>query len=89
MITQPQFTWRLQSNNLRVNALKFPVAKGIKFDKEVTLNGIDGFKGNVKLMAFEMPSDAQGGGINFSATTEVNNTRYVILRGLWVTLKRC
>ncbi len=52
MITQPNFTWHLQSNNLRVNALKFPVAKGIKFDKKVMLNGINNFDGNVVLKQF-------------------------------------
>lgn len=40
LITSQNFTWRLQSSNLRVHALKFPVAKGISFDKTVTLNGI-------------------------------------------------
>jgi hypothetical protein len=40
MITQPNFTWLLTSNNLRVNALKFPVATGIQFSKTLTLNGI-------------------------------------------------
>lgn len=39
MITAQNFTWRLQSNNLRVQALKFPVSKGIGFDKTLTLNG--------------------------------------------------
>lgn len=39
MITGKNFTWRLQSNNLRVQAMKFPVAKGIKFNQDVTLNG--------------------------------------------------
>jgi hypothetical protein len=39
MITSENFTWHLQSKNLRVQALKFPVAKGISFDKFVTLKG--------------------------------------------------
>ena len=39
MITSQNFTWKLRSSNLRVQALKFPVAKGITFDKEITLNG--------------------------------------------------
>lgn len=39
MITSPSFSWRLHSNNLRVQALKFPVAKGIEFDKRVDLKG--------------------------------------------------
>jgi Protein of unknown function (DUF3712) len=39
MITQQNFTWRLTSNNLKVNAVKFPQAKGIHFSKDTTLNG--------------------------------------------------
>lgn len=39
MITSPSFSWRLVSENLRVQAVKFPVAKGIKFDKRVDLKG--------------------------------------------------
>jgi hypothetical protein len=40
LITSKNFTWLLQSHNLRVNAVKFPVAKGILFQKYVVLNGI-------------------------------------------------
>jgi hypothetical protein len=39
MISQETFRWRLASSNLRVNAAKFPVATGIKFDKVVTVQG--------------------------------------------------
>lgn len=39
MITSPTFSWRLHSDNLHVQALKFPVARGIKFDKRVDLKG--------------------------------------------------
>ena len=41
LITSQNFTWRLTSHNLKVQALKFPVAKGITFDKHVTINGRD------------------------------------------------
>lgn len=75
MITQPNFTWHLVSNGLRVNALKFPVATGIHFNKMVTLNGINNFDGNVLLQNFQLPSDApNGAGINFIAVTGLNNT---------------
>ena len=40
LITSQNFTWRLTSYNLRIQALKFPIAKGITFDKSLTLNGI-------------------------------------------------
>lgn len=39
LITAQNFTWRLVSHNLKVQAAKFPVAKGITFDKTITLNG--------------------------------------------------
>ena len=40
MITSQNFTWRLTSYNIQVQALKFPAAKGITFDKYLTINGI-------------------------------------------------
>jgi hypothetical protein len=52
MITQESFTWRLTSSGLRVNAVKFPVATGINFDKNLTINGINSFNGNVTLNEF-------------------------------------
>ncbi|KIJ38952.1 hypothetical protein M422DRAFT_258368 [Sphaerobolus stellatus SS14] len=73
LITDKNFTWHLESNDLRVNAMKFPVAKGIKFKKDVLLNGINNFDGQVKLVNFELPADSPDGGIKFTATTELNN----------------
>ncbi|KAJ3868577.1 hypothetical protein EV359DRAFT_77557 [Lentinula novae-zelandiae] len=69
MITANNFTWRLLSNNLHVQAAKFPVSKGIKFDKTLTLNGFDSFNGNANLTNLLLPSDDPAGGINFEATT--------------------
>lgn len=46
MITSSTFQWQLQSKNLRVQAAKFPVSKGIKFDKTITLQG--------KFLTFEL-----------------------------------
>ncbi|KAJ3850500.1 hypothetical protein EV368DRAFT_84496 [Lentinula lateritia] len=77
MITANNFTWRLFSNNLHVQAAKFPVSKGIKFDKTLTLNGFDSFNGNVNLTNLLLPSDDPAGGINFQATTTLNNPRQV------------
>lgn len=39
LITKKNFTWRLDSSNLRVNAMKFPVCKGIKFSKNMVMPG--------------------------------------------------
>ncbi|TFK75313.1 hypothetical protein BDN72DRAFT_885777, partial [Pluteus cervinus] len=74
MITGQNFTWHLQSQSVRVQALKFPVAKGIKFNQDVTLNGFQSFSGGVVLKDFTLPSDNPAGGINFVAVTELVNT---------------
>ncbi|KAJ3567055.1 hypothetical protein NP233_g6616 [Leucocoprinus birnbaumii] len=79
MITSQNFSWRLSSKNLQVQALKFPVAKGISFDKRLDLNGINSFSGHVELMDFRLPSDNPAGGIDFEAVTQLNNTRFVTL----------
>ena len=39
LITSNNFTWRLRSDDLNVRALKFPVSKGVKFQKDLTLSG--------------------------------------------------
>jgi Protein of unknown function (DUF3712) len=54
MITRQNFTWRLQSENLNVQALQFPTAKGIHFNKDVVLTGINGFDGHVALEDFRV-----------------------------------
>lgn len=40
MVTSQNFTWRLQADNLKLRADKFPEAKGILFSKDLMLNGI-------------------------------------------------
>ena len=39
LITSIDFTWRLRSDDLNVRALKLPVSKGVKFQKDLTLSG--------------------------------------------------
>ncbi|ESK92921.1 hypothetical protein Moror_8994 [Moniliophthora roreri MCA 2997] len=75
MITAQNFTWRLQSDDLKVQAAKFPVSNGIKFDKRITINGVNNFAGKVDLKDLQLPSDAEdGSGINFVAVTSLTNT---------------
>ncbi|KAG2368054.1 hypothetical protein BDR07DRAFT_1391769 [Suillus spraguei] len=57
MITSQNFTWKLQSSNLNVQAMKFPTAHGISFEKLVTINGTNNFAGNVILEDLQLPSD--------------------------------
>lgn len=56
MITSQHFTWKLQSSNLNVQAMKFPTAHGISFNELVTISGTNNFASNV--------SDNPGGGID-------------------------
>ncbi|KAF9484472.1 hypothetical protein BDN70DRAFT_122528 [Pholiota conissans] len=73
LITAQNFTWRLVTRNLKVQAARFPVAKGITFDKTLTLNGFNNFNGNIILQDFQLPSDNPAGGINFVAVTQLFN----------------
>ncbi|KAF8891683.1 hypothetical protein BD779DRAFT_1661547 [Infundibulicybe gibba] len=73
MITAQNFTWRLSSKNLRVQALKFPEAQGINFNKDITLSGLNNFDNMITLKDFQLPSDNPAGGINFVAVTELSN----------------
>ncbi|KAJ7251753.1 hypothetical protein B0H12DRAFT_1234031 [Mycena haematopus] len=73
LITDQNFTWRLHTSDLRVQALKFPVAKGLKFNKLITLNGFQSFSGGVSIQDFQLPSDNPAGGIDFVAVTQLNN----------------
>ncbi|KAI0668274.1 hypothetical protein C8Q78DRAFT_1081656 [Trametes maxima] len=73
MITQQNFTWRLTSDKLSVQALKFPRANGLHFNKDLTLSGMNNFDNHVSLLDFQLPSDSPDGGINFVAVTGLNN----------------
>jgi hypothetical protein len=73
MINDQQFTWRLKSNSLKAQALKFPQATGLSFSKDVTIKGINKFAGGVKLKDFKLPATDPKGGIKFTAVTELNN----------------
>ncbi|KAJ7647487.1 hypothetical protein FB45DRAFT_200334 [Roridomyces roridus] len=73
MITDQNFTWRLESSHLRVQAVKFPVDTGLKFNKLITLNGFQSFTGNVAIQDFQLPSDNPAGGIDFVAVTNLTN----------------
>jgi len=54
LITSNNFTWRMTSYNLRVQALQFPVAKGMTFDKYLTIKGSHG-SGNFLKSFFNSP----------------------------------
>ncbi|KAG7446409.1 uncharacterized protein BT62DRAFT_931852 [Guyanagaster necrorhizus] len=73
MITGTNFTWKLSSDDLKVQAAKFPLSHGIKFNKYITLNGFNSFDGNTKLTDLQLPSDNPNGGINFVTITTLFN----------------
>jgi hypothetical protein len=74
MITKPEFTWRLASDFVKVNALKFPTASKLRFRKDLTLKGINSFDGGILLKDFSLPGEDPNGGIKFSTTTTLNNS---------------
>jgi hypothetical protein len=73
MITKENFTWRLTSDNIKVNALQFPQATGLHFSKDLTLQGINSFSGGIALKSFVLPGIDPAGGIKFSTTTTLTN----------------
>jgi len=73
MITEEEFTWRLASDNVKVNAVKFPQATKLRFRKDVQLQGINSFSGGVVLRDFSLPGEDPSGGIKFSTTTTLTN----------------
>ncbi|KAI0710861.1 hypothetical protein C8Q76DRAFT_623714 [Earliella scabrosa] len=73
MITQPNFTWHLTSRKVDVRALALPTAHDLKFDKDVVMNGMNNFNGNVRLVDFQLPADDPAGGIQFEAVTGLDN----------------
>ncbi|KAH9934026.1 uncharacterized protein BXZ73DRAFT_100865 [Epithele typhae] len=73
MITQPNFKWHLTSEKLDVRALAFPTAHDLHFNKDLVLQGMNNFNGNVSLVDFKLPADDPAGGIKFEATTGLNN----------------
>lgn len=74
MITQKEFTWRLASDHLKVNAAAFPQAKNLRFRKDVTIPGINSFAGGVVLKSFALPGQNPAGGIKFTTTTTLTNS---------------
>ncbi|GAA6057282.1 hypothetical protein JCM3770_004534 [Rhodotorula araucariae] len=72
LLTQPSFTWQIYGENLAVSALGITVP-GISIMKNVVLDGMNGFKGLVKIDAFDLPANDPAGGITLSLQTTLTN----------------
>ncbi|KAG0335580.1 hypothetical protein BG004_008396 [Podila humilis] len=71
MMNQAEFKWVLKSK-ITLVALGRTVSD-LNLDKELLLQGMGGFP-NVKILKFDLPSDApNGGGINLAIDTAMNN----------------
>lgn len=71
MMNNPSFVWKLKSS-VTIVALGRTVS-GLKLDKDLEVNGMNGFP-NVKILKFDLPSDAAPGqGINLVIDTAMNN----------------
>ncbi|BGP44010.1 hypothetical protein JCM10449v2_008067 [Rhodotorula kratochvilovae] len=72
LLTQPSFTWQIYGENLAVSALGITVP-GISIMKNVVLDGMNGFKGLVKIDAFDLPANDPAGGISLQLQTTLTN----------------
>ncbi|KAF9421486.1 hypothetical protein BGZ94_008824 [Podila epigama] len=70
MMNQAKFTWVLKGK-ITLVALGRTV-NNLKLDKALELDGMGGFP-DVKILKFDLPSDAPGGGINLAIDTAMNN----------------
>ncbi|KAI8071000.1 hypothetical protein BC940DRAFT_365659 [Gongronella butleri] len=76
MINNPGFEWEIYSDNVAVTALGFTFT-GIKMDKFVTIKGCNGFKDDVVINSFNLPSNDPAGGITLTASTTIDNPSQV------------
>ncbi|GAA5897781.1 hypothetical protein JCM8208_000260 [Rhodotorula glutinis] len=72
LLTQPSFTWQIYGQNLAVSALGITVP-GISILKNVVLDGMNGFKGFVKIESFDLPANDPAGGITLTLATSLTN----------------
>lgn len=73
MLTQEEFTWRLQCDNVHIEAFSFlPTFENLPMTKDVVFKGMDNFK-DVKIVDFQLPSADPQGGISFYGTTQITN----------------
>ncbi|SPO24995.1 probable conserved hypothetical Ustilago-specific protein [Ustilago trichophora] len=73
LISQPEFTWKLNCSNVHVEAFSFlPTYKNLVFNKHIIIKGFNNFE-DVEILDFQLPGDDPAGGISLSVTTSLVN----------------
>ncbi|KAI5474806.1 pre-rrna processing protein [Pseudohyphozyma bogoriensis] len=72
LLTEPAFTWQIYSQNISISALGISV-DGISISKTVNLNGMNGFKNQVTIESFDLPSNDPAGGVTLTLQTSLTN----------------
>ncbi|CAG8537235.1 25963_t:CDS:2 [Dentiscutata erythropus] len=67
-----KISWSMVSPSITVSALGIDI-KNISFDKNVQLNGANGFKNAVNITSFALPGDDPKGGISTAITATLSN----------------
>ncbi|PWZ00897.1 hypothetical protein BCV70DRAFT_84414 [Testicularia cyperi] len=73
LISQPEFTWKLNCSNVHVEAFSFlPTYKNLVFNKHIIIKGFNNFE-DVKILDFQLPGDDPQGGVTLQVTTSLIN----------------
>ncbi|TKY86943.1 hypothetical protein EX895_004231 [Sporisorium graminicola] len=73
LITQPSFTWKLNTTKVHVEAFNFlPLYTDLTFTKHLNLKGFNNFEG-AQLLDFQLPGPDPAGGISLQATAALYN----------------
>ncbi|MCO5588347.1 hypothetical protein L7F22_042302 [Adiantum nelumboides] len=73
LISQEEFTWRIKSKNLHVEAFSFfPTYKSLSITKNIIIKGINNF-GTVEILDLQLPGADPEGGIAVITTTNLVN----------------
>ncbi|KAE8229507.1 hypothetical protein CF326_g5523 [Tilletia indica] len=73
LVSQEEFTWKLNTTNVHVQAFGFlPTFKNLDFSKHVVLKGMSNFT-DIKILDFQLPGDDPEGGITLGVKTALTN----------------
>lgn len=74
LVAKEEFTWRIKSNNLHVEAFSFlPTYKALSITKDIVIKGINNFNNDVRLLNLQLPGDDPQGGIQAIAMAKLTN----------------
>ncbi|KAI9279037.1 hypothetical protein BC943DRAFT_298272, partial [Umbelopsis sp. AD052] len=72
MLNNNDFSWEITGNSVSVTALGYTFT-GLSMVKDVSLTGMQSFKDDVSITAFNLPANDPNGGIVLDVTTAIKN----------------